>query len=458
MDINELLAVTISNDLLKAEVVYHPTHTTEIQENVFTKEEILHFLKDNKVIYGLLMENIEKLIQKIDINDSPMLIAEGINKEDGLDGEIDYAISISTEVDHSFSGDFKDVMRLPVVDKNMKIASLIPPTKGKNGMTITGKEIKAHQGKMKLLRAGKNIHFNEDDQSFYASKNGLVSFHNNSIHICTVYEVNETLSMRTGNIDFNGSVIIRGDVPSGYTVRATGDVNVFGLIEAANIYSGGSVYVSEGISGLKKGVIEAGEDIFIGYVNQGIVRAGRDIHVENSILHSDCSARTSITCYRGNIIGGTLFAGQSIEAKNIGNHMHTTTTLVLGMENRVNEEKEQHEKEKETLRNNIDKIKMIQKKMKQTQSITDVKMRINLLKLTNSQQEMEKRLEEVDDKIKKINLSCTAVDLSDVKVSRTIYPNTTISFGKYQRKIDKDFTQAIVKLVQNDIIIEHYHL
>src|SRR5699024_10137395 len=245
MDISELLAVTISNDLLKAELVYHPRHTTEIQEKMFTKEEIIHFLKDNKIMYGLFMENIEKLIQKVDINDFPMLIAEGINKEDGLDGKIDYAILISTEVDHSFSGDFKDVMRLPLVDKDMKIATLIPPTKGKNGMTVTGKEIKAHQGKTKLLRAGKNIQFRKDNQSF---------------HIETVYEVNETLSIRTGNIDINGSVIIRGDVPSGYTVRATGDVKVYGLLEAANIYSGGSVYVSEGISGLKKGVIEAKED------------------------------------------------------------------------------------------------------------------------------------------------------------------------------------------------------
>src|SRR5699024_3237955 len=260
----------------------------------------------------------------------------------------------------SFSGDFKDVMRLPVVDKNMKIATLIPPTKGKHGMTVTGKKIKAKEGKPKVLRVGKNIQFNQDNQSYYALENGLVSFRNNVIHIYMVYEVNETLSMQTGNIDFNGSVIIRGDVPSGYTIKATRDVKVFGLIEAANIYSGGSVYVSEGISGMKKGIIEAEEDIFIGYVNQGIIRAGRHVHVENSILHSDCSARSSITCHRGNIIGGTLFAGQSIEAKDIGNHMHTTTTLSLDIDNKINEEKERFKKEKKILKNKPNKIKKIQ--------------------------------------------------------------------------------------------------
>src|SRR5699024_11369321 len=120
-----------------------------------------------------------------------------------------------------------------------------------------------------------------------------------------------------------------------------------------------------------------------------------------------------------------------------GNNIEKTTTRKLGKKNRIKKEKEQKEKDKKTLRNNSDKNKIIQKKMKQTQHVTNVKMRINLLKLTNSQQKLEEQLNEVNDKIKQISLDYTAIDLSNVKVSGTIYPNTTISFGKYQRKIDK---------------------
>src|SRR5690625_6630968 len=73
------------------------------------------------------------------------------------------------------------------------------------------------------MKAGKNVHFNESDQSFYAKADGLVNFGLKAINIYTVYEVNEDISMRTGNIDFNGSVIIHGDVPSGFTVKAAGE-------------------------------------------------------------------------------------------------------------------------------------------------------------------------------------------------------------------------------------------
>lgn len=453
-----MLTITISRDSLEAELTYSPTYEKRIHGEMFTKEEIIDFLQDNKITYGLQLDNINKLVKQVDMSVFPILIAKGINKEDGLDGKVDYAITTSTEVDHSFSGDFKDIMRLPIVDKGKQIATLIPPTKGKNGMTVTGKAVKAKQGKPKLLRAGKNIQFNKVDQSYYALENGLLSFSHNVIHVYTVYEVNETLSMRTGNINFNGSVIIHGDVPSGFTIKATGDVKVFGLIEAANIHASGSVYVSEGLSGLKEGVIEAGEDIFIGYVNQGTLRAGRHLQVENSILHSDCSARSNITCYRGNIIGGTLFAGRSIEAKDIGNHMHTTTALSLGIDNKIYEEKEQFKQEKKTLSDNLSKIKIIRKKMGSLKQMADAKARIDLLKLTNSQKKIEERLIEIECKIDNIRLNYEEIDLSDVKVSGTIHPNTTISFGKYQRKINKGFKQVIAKLVQNDIMVEHYYM
>src|SRR5699024_76532 len=100
--------------------------------------------------------------------------------------------------------------------------------------------------------------------------------------------------------------VIRGDVPSGFTIKASGDIKVFGLVEAATLQAGGSVYVSEGIVGKKKGIVTAGNDIYIGYVNQGILEAKHGIYVEQSILHSKCKAQTEIFCMKGNVIGGEL--------------------------------------------------------------------------------------------------------------------------------------------------------
>src|SRR5699024_6610991 len=155
---------------------------------------------------------------------------------------------------------------------------------------------------------------------------------NRRIHVLDVYEVNESISMKIGNIDFPGSVIIRGDVPTGFTVKAAGDVKVFGLVEAATIIAEGTVTISEGIAGLRIGRIEAGEDVQIGYINQGIIRARKNILVENSVMHSECTAENDFVCNRGNIVGGIISAGGAIKANNIGNRMNTKTSLSFGMD------------------------------------------------------------------------------------------------------------------------------
>ncbi len=90
--------------------------------------------------------------------------------------------------------------------------------------------------------------------------------------------------------------------------------------------------VSEGIAGLKIGRIEAGEDVHIGYVNQGIIKAGNNIYVENSIMHSECTAINDIILRRGNIVGGIISAGGAIIANNVGNRMNTKTNLSFGMD------------------------------------------------------------------------------------------------------------------------------
>src|SRR5699024_8699333 len=98
------------------------------------------------------------------------------------------------------------------------------------------------------------------------------------------------------------------------------------------IIAEGSVTVSEGIAGLKTGTIEAGEDVQIGYINQGIIRARNNILVENSIMHSECTAENDIICNRGNIVGGIVSAGGAIKANNVGNRMNTQTSLSFGMD------------------------------------------------------------------------------------------------------------------------------
>ncbi|MCD8491911.1 MAG: FapA family protein [Geovibrio sp.] len=53
----------------------------------------------------------------------------------------------------------------------------------------------------------------------------------------------------TGNIVFNGVVHIRGDVLSGFSVKAEKDIMVEGIVQDATMVAGGSIVIKTGIKG-----------------------------------------------------------------------------------------------------------------------------------------------------------------------------------------------------------------
>src|SRR5699024_8636400 len=116
------------------------------------------------------------------------------------------------------------IMRIPSVKKGEKLATVVSPTAGIDGMNVYGQTVPAQQGRPSEMVAGKNVVYHNDHQAFYAIIEGQISINGHSIDVQPVYEVKESLSMKTGNLDFVGSIIIHGDVPTGYTVKAEGDV------------------------------------------------------------------------------------------------------------------------------------------------------------------------------------------------------------------------------------------
>lgn len=105
-------------------------------------------------------------------------------------------IELNANVDRSEDWNFREVMKIPTVKENIPLAKIIAPTKGQAGVSVYGKKIKARPGKPCLIRAGKNVLFNEANQTFYATVEGQVSFEPRTIHVHNIYEVHETISWK----------------------------------------------------------------------------------------------------------------------------------------------------------------------------------------------------------------------------------------------------------------------
>ncbi|MBB6452898.1 hypothetical protein HNQ94_001344 [Salirhabdus euzebyi] len=452
-----LIEIKVSPDKTQAILEMKDFDENSEYEFDLSIEKIVQYLKQKGIKYGIIKENIEQVLSAQDDSTFPIIVAQGKKPENGKDGELKFLVNLRSDLtmEEREKLNFREIMKIPSVTTGDKLVTIIPPTEGSPGINILGNPIPAKKGKKKNFRAGQNTTINNDG-TISATSAGQVCLLETQISVLPTYEVNDGLSMKTGNIDFVGSVVIRGDVPTGFSIKAKGDVRVYGLVEGAHIEAGGTIFIQEGISGMNKSKIKAGLDVRAGYINQGMVEAGRDLLVEESIFHSECIARENIYCQKGNIIGGSLSAGKVIQAKDIGNRLNTSTFVYLGENKKVILKKAELKQQLQELNENIQKLKLLGDKLQHIEeakgSLTS-KERIMLLKQKHSLQSTitsyNEIKEEHDEYVEKM------ADMSQTKlaVHGILYPNVEVVFGKYQRKFLNEHKEIQVVFKDQDITV-----
>lgn len=446
VDLNDHFTLLKSADNMTASIQLFE----DFDANELSEKEIITWLKSHNISYGIVSESIKKLTTQFEDSLFPLSIAKGKTPVDGIDGTIDYVCDQDDYLAADEKRDFRDIKKIPSLDIDEKIAVITDPIDGQSGYDISGKTIGYRKSHPVKIRAGKNVIYKQEERTFYSVVRGKLSVAGNRINVHNTYEVNEDLSMSLGNLDFVGSIIIRGNVPTGYRVEAAGDIHIYGIVEASYIKAGGNVTITEGISGLKKGTIHAGGDVNIGYINQATVEAENNIIVKNSIMHSHCVAKEHVYCHSGSIIGGTCSAGVTIEANEVGNKMDTRTDISIGINQAQFNLEKQYEAAKNTLISDLSKLKLLGdnliEKAESSQGLTS-RERILLLKQRNTVQVTKEKLELIDEKIDSLNVEMGDEDKARLIVKKIIYPNVYLQFGKYQRTTHTihKFTQVYIE-------------
>ena len=84
----------------------------------------------------------------------------------------------------------------------------------------------------------------------------------------------------TGDIEYEGNVIVHGNVRAGFTLKASGDITIMGVVEGANVDAGGNLTVNRGIQGMNKAQIHAGGDIVSKFVENATIVCGGNIETD----------------------------------------------------------------------------------------------------------------------------------------------------------------------------------
>ncbi len=331
-NVDETASVRVDQDNMNAYITFSPP----INEGArFDIDSIKKIIFDSGVTYGLIEDEINN-IGESRVYNKQYHIAEGKKHIDGRDGYIKYNFDVNKKslkpvlLDDG-TADYFNIKLYEETSEGFVLAERIPPTAGENGMEVNGNIITAHIGKVAgKLPSGKNTHFSEDGESVIASCSGQIDYNNGKLNInpvLTLRSVNNT----TGNIDFNGAVVVEGDVIHGFSIKAAGNIEVKGTVEGCELTSEGDIFILSGLRGREKAIINARGNITVKFVENAKLVAGGSIY-SNSIMHSVVEANNELILAgkNGYLVGGNICVGDKIEAVTVGSHMATQTIIELG--------------------------------------------------------------------------------------------------------------------------------
>ncbi len=324
--------LTVSDDNMEAVARIYPA--SETGKSMSYREFVID-LGRKGISYGICEETIkDAFIQNLYVTD--IIVAKGQPVREGHDATIEYFFNTDPKIKPTMNEDGSvDFFHLNTVN-NCKagdtLARLYREDPGEAGMTIYSGIVKPRLVKRKILNFGRNLEIIEDGTLLVSKVNGHVTLVDGKVFVSDVLEV-ENVDTSTGNIEYEGSVMVSGNVQSNFSVQAGGNIIVKGLVEGAKLDAGGDIIITRGMAGMGKGELKAGGNVVAKFFENATVFAGGYITTE-SILHSTVMAEGEITVdgRKGFIAGGNVCSAHSIDAKTLGSHLGTATIVEVGVQ------------------------------------------------------------------------------------------------------------------------------
>ena len=206
---------------------------------------------------------------------------------------------------------------------------------------VNADQMVAHAPEGAAWQAGANVRMLADGhggQYFIADIEGVLKMAPPVISIVRFLAVDGDVGCETGNLTFDGDVLIKGSIKQQYSATAGGDITVMGNVEAgASINANGNVTVHKQIVGGQTSVLALG-DVRCHTVYEATVQAGRNLRVGSSVYHGDVRAGGVLKVSKGggsnagSVIGGESWGVRGIDMYTAGSRSGVSTSITAGVD------------------------------------------------------------------------------------------------------------------------------
>lgn len=430
LPISEDMNIQVSSDKMKAVVRFYPPSTGGSTMN---QEEIIRTLSYQGIKHGIKENQVEKFARDREYC-TDYMIAEGTPVQEGTDAEITYYfeenLDARPKLNEDGSVDFHQLNILNEVAEGQRLASLKKEVHGIPGKNVLGYEVPPLKVEVKRLKYGKNITLSEDGLEITSNVNGHVKIDNEGkVVVSNIFEIQGDVDASTGDINYPGDVWVHGNVLTGFSIFANGNVDVDGVVEGARIVAMGQIILKRGIQGMGKGILQCQGNIIAKFIESAAVSANGYIETD-CIMHSKISAKGEIhvSGKKGLIVGGHVRSVSLIQAQTIGSPMGSSTIVEVGTDPEIQDKLKKLEDEEKELLKEEQKIKQVIDLMKgkQKKGQLTADQILTFQKSLMNYSEINKKLEEIQGTQEKLNHEIINTKNARVKVTKVIYPGVKV--------------------------------
>jgi len=404
-----------------------------------TEAQIRERLKDVGVSMGVLDDAITEALEAGAAD--RIVVARGVPAEPGVDSAFVNLVPVQQarrpHADEHGVTDYRDLGRIAVVEPGDALMRRTPATPGVDGYDITGAVLVAKPGKATTYaeKLPGVVRDSADPELLRAAIVGRVVGMSNGVTVEPSIDFAQ-VDMSTGNVDFEGSVLVLGDVLARMKIHATGDVIVKGTVAGADILAGRQVMLLGGFKGAlddeddgdhgssHKYTIRCGGSFHARFVEYAHVESGADILIEDHAMFSTLVAANNVvvggSSAKGQIVGGSITALGRVTATKYGATSGAKTLVQVGLDPR-------HRLHCDHLESEIVRLEAADPGG------------ADLLRLRDEVEILRARL--------------AIADHACVSVGRTIYPGTQIRIGAKRWSSVDEHTSGVFRVVEGEVML-----
>jgi len=316
---------------------------------------IKQMIKKRGIKNGVLLDkDIRNFIQNCTDPHEKFVVARGVPASVGKPASIIYHFNVEHDeagvIREDGSIDFSARGDSPFVKKGQVLAEKKPMENPKPGVDIFGETLLVGEVEDVPLLGGDGVQFSEDELQLTATIQGQPSMDAKGvISVLEQFTVKGDVDFKTGNINFNGNVLVTGMVKEGFKVEC--DDLIANEINGAVILIRGDLKVSNGIVNSH---IETQGNVQAKFLNNVKIFAHGNMMITREIMGSRILISGALANEAGRITASLIAARMGFSVKQIGTEKAESSTIKTGVDDHIRWIAEKFEVRIDTLQKDLD--------------------------------------------------------------------------------------------------------